>query len=98
HEMPVPPCVEDVARADHEELPREGPRVQEPVSEEHQAEEDREVDGGEEHRRATLEQADSCTERDAGTRTSKGWLIPASSRGPTTKVAGHIHPFGGRRY
>ena len=50
HEMPVPPRVEDVARADHEQLPRQGPRVQEPVSEEHQAEEDREVDGGEEHR------------------------------------------------
>src|SRR4029078_6622799 len=33
-----------------EELPRQGPRVQEPVAEEHQAEEDREVDGGEEHR------------------------------------------------
>ena len=56
HEVPVPPGVEDVARRDHEELPRQRARVQEPVAQEDQAEEDGEIDRGEEHRRATLEQ------------------------------------------
>ncbi len=54
HEPRVPPRVEDVARSDHEELPRERSWVQQPVAEEDHGEEDGEVDGGEEHRRATL--------------------------------------------
>ena len=49
-ERGIPPRVEDVARADHEQFPHERSRVEEPMAEEDHREEDGEVDGGEEHR------------------------------------------------
>ena len=49
--VPVPPAVEDVAGNHHQDLPPRRVRTQQPGQDEHDREEDRELDGGEQHRR-----------------------------------------------
>ncbi len=48
--VPVPPAVEEVAGDHHQHLPPGRVRPQQPAEDEHDREEDRELDGGEEHR------------------------------------------------
>ena len=50
--VPVPPAVEDVAGDHHEHLPPASGRAAAASEDEHDREEDRELDGGEEHRGA----------------------------------------------
>jgi hypothetical protein len=47
HEAPFPPAVEDEACQQDERLPQPWSGHEQPVSDEHQQEEDRECDGGE---------------------------------------------------